>query len=131
MCLRVHLWLCGCYMHSRVELRVLGFCPCLAGGKLSPEMKKPLPHGGGSLQGRGSWPCSQASTSGPSPPEAGERAAVPRAGTRGQGRREPSPLYQGALEAVWVAAWRDPGRASRQHPPVSLLAARATLSQAV
>lgn len=105
---------CGCVAVTctpRVELRVLGFCPCLAGGKLSPEMKKPLPHGGGSLQGRGSWPCSQASTSGPSPPEAGERGqAVPPSWDQGtRTRREPSPLYQGALEAVWSGRLAGPG----------------------
>lgn len=121
---------CGCVAVTctpRVELRVLGFCPCLVGGKLSPEMKKPLPHGGGSLQGGGSCPVLKPARVGPLPQRQGnEGKQCPRAGTRGQGR--------GVSQALCIREhWRLCGvaAASRQHPSVSLLAAEATLSQAV
>lgn len=117
---------CGCVAVTctpRVELCVLGFCPCLAGGKLSPEMKKPLPHGGGSLQGRGSCPVLKPARVGPLPQRQGnEGEQCPRAGTRGQGRGVSQAL---CIREHWrlcgVAAWWDPGR-RLQAPPACISA---------
>lgn len=116
-----------------VELCVLGLCPCLAGGKLSPEMKKPLPRGGGSRQGRGSRCDLNPARVGPLPQRQGnEGEQCPRAGTRGQGRGVSQPSVSGS--GGGCVEWPPGGTraaASRQHPPASLLAAEATPSQAL
>ena len=118
---------CVAVTHTpRVELCVLGLCPCFAGGKLSPEMKKPLPHGGGSLQGRISRCVLKPTQVGPLPQRQGnEGEQYPRGGPRGQGRamiRALCTRERGRLRGVATC--------SRQSPPVSLLAARAGLFRA-
>lgn len=118
------MFTCHCVavtLTPRVELYVLGSCPCFAGGKLSPEMKKPLPHGGSSLQGRGSRCVLKPAQVGPLPQRQGnEGEQCPRSGPRGRGR--------GMIRALCT---RERGRlrgvaaCSRQRLPVSLLVARA------
>lgn len=104
-----------------VELCVLGLCPCFVGGKLSPEMKKPLPHGGGSLQGRGSHCVLKPAQVGPLPQSQGnEGEQCPQGGPRGRGRGMTRALCtreRGRLRGVAACC--------RQRSPVSLLAARA------
>ena len=123
----------------QVELCVLGLCPCLAGGKLSPEMKKPLPRGGGSLQVRGSRCVLNPARVGPLPQRQGnEGEQCPRAGARGQGQGVSQPSAPGstggcvgALEAVWSGHLAGPEPPPPGSTHLCLPAAEATPSQAV